>query len=178
MRLLVAAAPIVKARIRRRRRGHPVDDRTWCTREAFSSVLRRVLLAGRAGTVRAFGDVSSDSSAAPAGGRLWAFIESVVGSVVGDLGRRARREGRLRRLAIEAARSRPGDDGGVARATAERDVLDALATLEPLDHSIMLLRLRGVAWTGVAQAHGMDTAACRKRWSRAVGRLRDRLAGV
>lgn len=177
-RLLVSAAPVVKARIRRRRLGQPTDDRAWCTSEAFSSVLRRVLLAGRAGTLRALGDFRANSPAPAAGGRLWAFVESVIGSVVGDLARRARRDGRLRRIAVEAVRSRPDDGGCAAGGSAERNLLDALATLEPLDHSIMLLRLRGVSWTGVARAHGMEPAACRKRWSRAVGRLRERVVGA
>ncbi len=177
-RLLVSAAPVVKARIRRRRLGQPTDDRAWCTSEAFSSVLRRVLLAGRAGTLRALGDFQANSPAPAAGGRLWAFVGSVIGSVVGDLARRARRDGRLRRIAVEAVRSRPDGGGCAAGGSAERNLLDALATLEPLDHSIMLLRLRGVSWTGVARAHGMEPAACRKRWSRAVGRLRERVVGA
>jgi hypothetical protein len=177
-RLLLAAAPVLKARIRRRRLGQPTDERAWCTSDAFSSVLRRVLVAKRAGTLRALDNVTGNSPAPAAGVRLWAFVESVVGSVVGDLGRRARRDGRLRRIAAESARSRPSDDGPTAAGHADRDLLGILATVEPLDQSIMLLRLRGVAWTGVARAHGMEPAACRKRWSRAVERLRDRIADV
>ena len=178
LRLLVSAASVLKARIRRRRLGEPTDDRAWCTSDAFSSVLRRVLLAGRAGTLRALGGSQANSSAAVAGGRLWAFVESVIGSVVGDLARRKRRDSRLRRAAVEAVRSRPDASGCAVGGAAERDLLDALATLEPLDHSIMLLRLRGVSWTGVALAHGLEPAACRKRWSRAVGRLRERIVGA
>jgi hypothetical protein len=174
-RLLIAAAPVVKMRIRRRRLGQPLADRSWCTSEAFSSVLRRILAVGRAGSLRALEGAQGHSPAVAVGGRMWAFVESIVGSVVGDFGRRARRDRRLRWKAVEAARSRPRDDGRAATGIASQEVLDALATLDPLDHSIMLLRLRGVAWTGVARAHGMEPAACRKRWSRAVGRLRERV---
>jgi hypothetical protein len=176
-RLLLAAAPVVKARIRRRRLGQPVDDRTWSTSDAFSSVLRRVLVAERGGTCRALAGAGGTSLERFAGGALWAFIDSVARSVVGDFGRQASRDRRLRRVAVELASARARDEGDSGAGDGGRYLLDALATLDPIDQSIMLLRLRGIAWTGVARAHGMEPAACRKRWSRAVERLRDRIAG-
>ena len=103
---------------------------------------------------------------------LWSFVESIVQSVAGDVGRRRRRCRRQARAALDAFRlGRLRSRAPVGNAPTQA-LARTLESLDPLDRSIVLLRLRGNAWASVAAAHGMKVEACRQRWSRSIARIR------
>jgi len=103
---------------------------------------------------------------------MWSFVESIVQSVAGDVGRRRRRLRRQAGAALDAFRfSGLRSKGPVCDAPAHA-LARTLESLDPLDRSIILLRLRGNAWASVAAAHGIKMEACRQRWSRGIARIR------
>jgi len=172
-RLLLAAQPLIKSRLRSIRAGADPSDRAWSTSDAFSSVMRRIMVAGQAGSIRCMDGAPSSAPGSPRGRAMWSFIDAIVRSVAGDAGRRRQRRRRQARAALEAFRTQrpvaPSTPPGDARV---EDLSRMLRSLDPLDRSIALLRLRGACWASVAVAHSMSVDACRQRWCRTIVRLR------
>lgn len=170
--LLLAAEPLIRSRLRRRRAGADASDGAWSTSDAFSSVLRRFLAAGRGGNIRCMQGSPSPEAGGGSMRAIWSFVDSIVQSVAGDVGRRRRRLRRQAGAALDAFRfSGPRSKGPVGDAPAHA-LARTLESLDPLDRSIILLRLRGNAWASVAAAHGIKVEACRQRWSRSIARIR------
>lgn len=103
---------------------------------------------------------------------MWSFVDSIVQSVAGDVGRRRRRFRRQAGAALDAFRFNGLRSKGPVGDAPAHALARTLESLDPLDRSIILLRLRGNAWASVAAAHGIKVEACRQRWSRSIARIR------
>ena len=172
-RLLLAAQPLIKSRLRRIRAGVDASDRAWSTSDAFSSVMRRIMAAGRVGSIRCMDGAPSSAPGSPGGRAMWSFVDAIVRSVAGDVGRRRQRRRLQAHAAVESFRAqRPGAPSTPPGDAPEEALSRMLRSLDPLDRSIALMRLRGACWASVAVAHALNLDACRQRWSRAISRLR------
>ena len=88
------------------------------------------------------------------------------------------RQARRRTLLIEGERA-PGADDALDDARREQTLRELLEELRPTEREALLLRFEGeLSYREVAAATGVDEAAARQRVSRALARMRKRLAEV
>jgi hypothetical protein len=84
---------------------------------------------------------------------------------------------------VEQARAIPAsgtdrefrDDSGEDQAEVRARVASLLAWLDPIDHHLLQLRVRGMSWKAIAITTELDEVACRQRWVRLLKELRNRM---
>jgi RNA polymerase sigma-70 factor (ECF subfamily) len=131
------------------------DDAIEATADVFLTAWRRI----------------EDVPAGPEG-RMWIF--GIARNVLRNRERTNRRSRRLRsRIAAMPAGAEPSPETVVLRRAQDREILEALALLRPLDREILQLRLwEEAGYDEIAAVLGCSRHAAEQRYGKALRRLR------
>lgn len=167
--LLIELAPALRARIRTR---HDRRNRRISTSDVYATVVRRALEVDAGDGLRALDD--RDGKPTKESPRLWAFLHTLMDRAVG----RAKRQDRLE---ARAMKDLPGNGGphvqadapetAASKAALRHAITELLDQMDPVDRTLMMLRLKGVEWEHIAAETGLRPESCRQRWHRLTEQL-------
>jgi len=167
--LLIELAPALRARIRTR---HDRRNRRISTSDVYATVVRRALEVDARDGLRALDE--GDDKPAKESPRLWAFLHTLMDRAVG----RAKRQDRLD---ARAMKDLPGNGGphvqadapetAASKAALRHAITELLDQMDPVDRTLMMLRLKGVEWEHIAAETGLRPESCRQRWHRLTEQL-------
>ena len=167
--LLIELAPALRARIHTR---HDRRNRRISTSDVYATVVRQALEIDARDGLSALDD--RDGEPVKESPRLWAFLHTLMDRAVGRANRRDRLEARVTKdLPVNGGLPAQAEEPETAatKAALRNAITRLLDEMEPVDRTLMMLRLKGVEWEHIATETGLRAESCRQRWHRLTEQL-------